>query len=303
MPGKSELLKHAGGAKHKKRLQAYGGELDASQQVIVDLRSDTITKPTRDMRCAMRDAEVGDDAYAEDPTTAELENKVARLLGKESGLFLPSGTMANVVALLTHCWSRGSQVIVGDQSFLNRCMQPGISELGSINQKTIKNQPDGTFNLLELKELLRKPYVNWPVSTVVCVENTHNYMGGRALPMHWLEELYTLCEENDAILHMDGARLINASVALAISPAQITRYCNTSTFCLNKGLGSPCGSILVGSAETLMRACQVRKMLGGAMHQSGIIAAAGNYSIDYYMGRINKDHANARLIAKGNFIC
>ncbi|XP_042238815.1 probable low-specificity L-threonine aldolase 2 [Homarus americanus] len=312
LAGKSELLKHANGKKHKKRI-AEGREnvtvatelssvLDESGMPhvlrIVDMRSDTVTQPSRAMKEAMIDAPVGDDVFSEDPSVKALEGKVARLLEKEAALLVPSGTMANLICVLTHCWGRGSEVIVGDQSHLHLWAQGGIAQVGSIHHRSIKNLPDGTFSLQELRSLVRGDDPHWPVTTLICVENAHNMMGGKALPLQWMDDLGTLCNDLNLPLHMDGARLINASVALGTVPSCLVQSCDSVSFCLNKGLGAPMGSVIVGTKEFIARALRVRKVLGGGLHQAGMFAAAGMYALDHIAPRLTLDHTNARAIAQ-----
>ena len=306
LPGKSELMKHAKGAKHCKRVQAYGrgGPSDLMQGRTIDLRSDSITVPSKDMRLAIREAQVGDDRRGEDPTVKQLESKVAMLLDKPEGLYLPTGTMANLVAILTHCWARGSRIIVGDKSFVARggpAGRPASFLFGQVEQVTVSNRADGTLDMTELREALRPGYSSplWPTTTVVCIENTHSLVGGRALTPMWINELEQLCSDTGAIIHTDGARLINAAVALAIPPSLLVEKSASATFCLNKSLGAPAGSVLVGSEDYIEKARQIRDSLGGAGHQAGMMAAAGLYAMNHLMSRINKDHYNARAIAKG----
>ncbi|KAG7159425.1 low-specificity L-threonine aldolase 2-like 1 [Homarus americanus] len=318
LAGKSELLKHANGKKHKKRI-AEGREnvtvatelssvLDESGMPhvlrIVDMRSDTVTQPSRAMKEAMIDAPVGDDVFSEDPS----------------------------VKVLTHCWGRGSEVIVGDQSHLHLWAQGGIAQgagspnvlpirasviflsittaaaaskasslanmgvascghtlyftcyqhvddliptcmrtVGSIHHRSIKNLPDGTFSLQELRSLVRGDDPHWPVTTLICVENAHNMMGGKALPLQWMDDLGTLCNDLNLPLHMDGARLINASVALGTVPSCLVQSCDSVSFCLNKGLGAPMGSVIVGTKEFIARALRVRKVLGVSEEHSSAI--------------------------------
>ncbi|XP_071530504.1 uncharacterized protein [Panulirus ornatus] len=312
LAGKSELLKHAMGKKHKKRVAEGRTNMPVPPDLssvldetgmphvlrIVDLRSDTVTQPSREMKEAMFNAPVGDDVFSEDHTVRALEEKVARMLEKEAALFVPSGTMANLICVLTHCWGRGSEVIVGDQSHLHLWAQGGIAQVGSIHHRTIKNLPDGTFSLQDLRSLVRGEDPHWPVTTLVCVENTHNMMGGKAIPLQWMDDLGALCIELNLPLHMDGARLINASVALGTSPARLVQSCNSISLCINKGLGAPMGSLVVGTKEFIARALRVRKVLGGGLHQAGIIAAAGIYALDHIAPRLSWDHTNARAIAQ-----
>ncbi|KAB7495977.1 Uncharacterized protein Anas_08158, partial [Armadillidium nasatum] len=222
-PGKSELLKHCATNKHKRKISAIGNGTkdDPLNHRIIDLRSDTVTVPNREMREAMKNAVVGDSSYDEDPT----------------------------VIVLTHCWSRGSLVIMGDQSHMYRASQGSLSEIGNVSQRVVRNLPDGTFDLDDLKNILLSHSPNWPTTTLVCVENTHTRMGGKAVPLQWIENLSQQCGEYGIPIHLDGARLINASAALGISPSRFTRYCSSATFCLNKGLGAPGGCVITGNSD------------------------------------------------------
>ncbi|KAK7078194.1 putative low-specificity L-threonine aldolase 1 [Halocaridina rubra] len=263
----------------------------------VDLRSDTVTRPSRAMKNAMLEAAVGDDAFSEDPTVNALEKKVANMLGKEAALFVPSGTMANLVCVLAHCWGRGSEVIVGDKSYMYQKMQGGIAQVGGVHHRIVKNLPDGTFSLDELKTFFQDGDTFFPTTTLVCIENTHNRMGGKALPLSWLDELGAVCEELNLLLHVDGARLINASVALGVPPSRLVARCHSVTLCLNKGLGAPMGSLVVGTQEFITRAGKMGKMLGGVLHQCGMVAAAGIYALDHVVSQLSADHNHARAIA------
>ncbi|KAK7076225.1 putative low-specificity L-threonine aldolase 1 [Halocaridina rubra] len=308
--GKSELQRHCKGAKHIKLMAKHQplAPISLSEDItteaglpqsvtFVDLRSDTVTRPSRAMKNAMLEAAVGDDAFSEDPTVNSLEKKVADMLGKEAALFVPSGTMANLVCVLTHCWGRGSEVIVGDESYMYQKMQGGIAQVGSVHHRIIKNLPDGTFSLDELRSFFQDIDTICPTTTLVCIENTHNRMGGKALPLSWLDELSAICEELNLLLHADGARLINASVALGVPPSRLVARCHSVSLCLNKGLGAPMGSLVVGTQEFITRAAKIRKMLGGVLHQCGMIAAAGIYALDNIVSQLSADHNHARAIA------
>ncbi|XP_076034712.1 uncharacterized protein LOC143021229 [Oratosquilla oratoria] len=310
--GKSELLKHMQAKKHIRRKERKEQQLEGSLSTdlanvleetgithtlyIVDLRSDTVTQPCREMKKMMMSTALGDDRFGEDPTVKTLEEKVAELLGKEAGLFLPSGTMANLVCVLTHCWGRGSEVIMGDKSFL--WDHGGIAQVGSVHHKAIENLPDGTFSLDELRSLVSVEEKTWPITTLVCVENTNKTMGGKALPQDWVNQLGMLCREFNLLLHMDGARLMNASVALGMPPIRLVQHCDSVSFCLNKGLGAPAGSVIVGSKDFIARASCMRKVLGGGLHQVGILAAAGLYALSHTATKLSLDHAHARAIAQ-----
>ncbi|XP_066961171.1 uncharacterized protein [Macrobrachium rosenbergii] len=310
--GKSELLKHAGSKRHKRRYSDMQSNISDPIELsntidepglshtlrIIDLRSDTVTRPSKAMKDVMYDALVGDDVFQEDPTVTALERKVAALLEKEAALYVPSGTMANLICVLAHCWDRGSEVIVGDESHLHQWAQGGIAQVGGVHHRTIKNLPDGTFSLSELRTLIRDNNPYFPVTTLVCIENTHNMKGGKALPLEWLDELGEMCHELNLPLHVDGARLMNASVALGMNPSRLVASCDSVALCLNKGLGAPMGSLVVGTKDFIARALRIRKVLGGGLHQCGMMAAAGIFALDHVVPRLAWDHSHARAIAQ-----
>ncbi|KAK3850851.1 hypothetical protein Pcinc_042465 [Petrolisthes cinctipes] len=265
---------------------------------VVDLRSDTLTYPSLGMKTAMMEAILGDDVLGEDPTVNALQERVARLLGKESAAFLPSGTMCNLIAVLLHCDRRGGEVLVGDNCHIYRWEQGGIAQFGGVHSKSLKTHPDGTFSLTELRQAVRADNIHFPRPSLVCVENTHNMEGGKVLPLSWLDELSVTCRELGLPLHMDGARLLNASVSLGVSPERIVRDFDSVTICLSKGLGAPVGSVLVSSAAFIERAKRLRKGLGGGMRQSGVLAAAGLYALQHIYPRLSEDHKHVQIIAK-----
>ena len=235
----------------------------------VDLRSDTVTRPCAGMRSAMAGATVGDDVYGEDPTTAQLEERVATLLGMEGGLLLPTGTMANLVAVLTHC-GRGDQAVLGGDSHLARWEQGGPAQFGGVVSRVVANKRDGTFCLSEVQaELQEEPDIHAAATRLVCTENTHCGAGGLPLPLPWLQEVAALCEQHGTKLHCDGARLLHSATALNLPPALLLSGHTSATICLSKALGCPAGSVLAGSREFIKGACRLRKGLGGGMRQSG----------------------------------
>ncbi|XP_050520507.1 uncharacterized protein LOC126893967 [Daktulosphaira vitifoliae] len=266
---------------------------------IIDLRSDTVTRPDIKMRQAMFEAEVGDDGYGEDPTVNRLENRAAQLFQKEAAIFLPSGLMGNLVSMIVHSKHRGSEVIVGSKSHILLWEQGGASQIGSLQLREVKNLPDGTFDILDLNEKLRpeSPDPHEPYTSVVCIENTHNTCGGTVLPLKWIDELSNKLKKEKIPLHMDGARVFNAAVSLGVPVSRIVRDCDSVTFCLSKGLGSPIGAVLVGSKSFIQQARRTRKVLGGAMRQAGVIAAAGLYALENCVERLADDHRRAKSIA------
>jgi len=264
----------------------------------IDLRSDTVTQPTPLMREAMARAEVGDDVYGEDPTVNRLQELAADRMGKEAGLFIPSGTMGNLAAILAHC-ARGEEAIVGDKShtFLNEA--GGISALGGIHSRQVPNQPDGSLALEDIQAAIRSDDPHYPVSRLIVLENTHNRCGGAALSVEYTASVGRLAHEHGLSLHLDGARIFNASAALGVSPGALASPADSVTFCLSKGLCAPVGSVLCGSREFISRAHRVRKQLGGGMRQAGILAAAGIVALETMIDRLQEDHQRAQRLAEG----
>jgi threonine aldolase len=264
----------------------------------IDLRSDTVTLPTEEMRQVMAGAEVGDDVFGEDPTVNRLEAEAARCMGKEAALFVPSGTMANLSALLTHC-GRGAEVILGDQSHIFLKEAGGLAALGGLNAHTLPNLPDGTMDLGQIEAAIRDEDVHHPRTRLICVENTHNRCSGAPLPLEYMDALYTLAKKHDLAVHLDGARIFNAAVALNTDAKEIARYADSVSFCLSKGLSAPVGSLLCGKAGFIDEARRMRKILGGGMRQAGIIAAAGLMALEQQVDRLAEDHENAKRLAEG----
>lgn len=270
---------------------------------VIDLISDTITKPDIHMRQAMFEAEVGDDGYREDPTVYLLENKSSTLFGKEAALFLPSGLMGNLVAMIAHMnGQRGCEVIVGDKSHILLWEQSGAAQFAGLQMREVRNLPDGSFDMSELREKFRpsNPQDYESYTSLVCIENTHNYLGGVVIPLEWLDQIGKFVKEKNVPLHMDGARVFNAAVHLGVPVSRIAEHCDSVTFCLSKGLGAPIGAVLVGNKMFIERCRRIRKSLGGSMRQSGIVAAAGVYALDNCVDRLAVDHLHARKI--GNAI-
>jgi threonine aldolase len=265
---------------------------------IVDLRSDTVTKPTPIMREAMAEASVGDDVYGEDPTVNRLQDMAAEMLGKEAGLFVPSGTMGNLAAVLAHC-ERGDEVILGNKSHIFLSEAGGISALGGIHSAQVPNQPDGTLNLEDIRAAIRDDDEHHPITRLVALENTHNRCGGVALSVEYTWAVGELVHQNNLSLHIDGARIFNAAVAQNISARMLAAPADSITFCLSKGLCAPVGSVLVGRRDFIRKARRARKILGGGMRQAGILAAAGIVALETMVNRLGEDHARARRLAKG----
>jgi len=264
----------------------------------IDLRSDTITTPTQNMRDAMAGAEVGDDVFEEDPTVKKLEEMAAERTGKEAGLFVSSGTMANLVSLLTHC-GRGEEIILGDKSHIFFYEQGGTAALGGIHPRTIQNQPDGRLLIEDIELAIRFDNVHFPRTRAVVLENTHNKCGGFPLDAEYMTAVGEIIRRNGLKLHVDGARIFNASVALETPVPDLVGSADSLSFCLSKGLGAPVGSLGCGSTEFIAQARRNRKLLGGGMRQAGVLAAAGIVALTEMVDRLADDHANARKLAEG----
>lgn len=264
----------------------------------IDLRSDTVTLPTQAMREAIYNTELGDDVFGEDPITNRLEKIAAERMGKEAAMMVASGTMGNLVSVLTHC-SRGEEVILGDLSHTFLYEAGGISAVGGIHPHTIANQYDGTMRLEDIEQAIRGSNVHFPRSRLICLENTHNRCNGSALTPEYTESVAKLAHERDLFVHLDGARIFNAAVALGVDVKELTCHTDSVSFCLSKGLSSPVGSIICGTSQFIAEARRNRKVLGGGMRQSGIIAAAGIEALEHMVDRLVEDHENARRLAEG----
>jgi len=265
---------------------------------IIDLRSDTVTLPTPSMREAISNAELGDDVFGEDPTVNRLEEIAAERLGKEAALLVVSGTMANLVCVLTHC-RRGEEVILGDRSHTFLYEAGGVSAVGVVHPHTISNQSDGTMRIEDIKAAVRADNMHFPRTRLLCLENTHNRCAGSPLTVEYTDAVAALGKEHGFSLHLDGARIFNAAVALEVDVKDLTRTADSVSFCLSKGLAAPVGSVVCGSAEFIAEARRMRKLLGGGMRQAGIIAAAGIVAIEQMIDRLADDHNNAKRLAEG----
>jgi threonine aldolase len=249
------------------------------------------------MRQAMFEAELGDDVYGEDPTVNRLESLAAQLLDKEAALFVPSGTMANLVCLLAHC-QRGDEAIMGHMAHTFLFEAGSSAAVGGIHPRTLQNQPDGTLRLAEIKAAIRDPNnPHFPRTRLICLENTHNRCGGAVLHPAYMAEIRALADEHELAIHLDGARIFNAAVALGKPPAELVRDADSVSFCLSKGLSAPVGSLVCGTAEFVRKAHRQRKMLGGGMRQAGVLAAAGIVAMETMIPRLAEDHRNARRLA------
>jgi threonine aldolase len=265
---------------------------------IVDLRSDTVTRPTPAMREAMANAVVGDDVFGEDPTINRLQEMAAEKMGKEAGLFVPSGTMGNLVAILTHC-GRGDEVIMGNLAHTFLFEVGGISALGGVFPHTLPNQADGTLEIEAMRGAIRSDDIHFPTSRLIVLENTHNRCGGVPISVEYMKKIGKLAKENGLKIHLDGARIFNAAVSLHVSAEQLASEVDSVTFCLSKALCAPVGSVLCGSREFISKARRIRKQLGGGMRQAGILAAAGIVALDKMVDRLAEDHDHAKMLVKG----
>ena len=262
----------------------------------VDLRSDTVTRPTPEMRAAIAKAVVGDDVFGDDPTVKELETLAAELTGKEAGLFVPSGSMGNEVAILAHT-RRGDEAIIEFDSHIYNYETAGPAVLSGVQLAPIKTDL-GIFSVSDIDEAIRPDDVHEPVTRLVCLENTHNRKGGIVFPLDRMRDIREFTLKRELRLHLDGARIFNAAVASGIDARDYCATCDSVMFCLSKGLGAPIGSMLVGDTEFIRLAHRYRKLLGGGMRQAGIIAAAGVYALRHNIERLAEDHVRARRLAE-----
>jgi threonine aldolase len=265
---------------------------------IVDLRSDTLTQPTPAMRLAMAEAEVGDDVFGEDPTVNHLEEIAAKRLGKEAALFVTSGTMGNLVSLLAHC-NRGDEIILGDNSHTFYSEQGGSAAIAGTHPRTLPNQLDGKLALKDIEAAIRPDDIHHPRSHLIVLENTHNRKNGSPLDAAYMRSVKDLADKYKLKIHVDGARLFNAAVALAVDARDLIADADSVSFCLSKGLAAPVGSVICGSGEFIIKARRARKLVGGGMRQAGILAAAGIVALAEMTARLAEDHANARKLAEG----
>lgn len=265
---------------------------------IIDLRSDTVSHPTPEMREAMAKAEVGDDVFGDDPTVNRLEELAAQKMGKEAGLFVASGTMGNLIAVIAHC-QRGDEAIMGTQAHTFNYEQGGVSALGGVFPHTLPNQPDGTLRLEDIESAVRGEDVHFSVSRLIILENTQNRCGGVALSAEYTRQVAALAVKNHLQFHMDGARIFNAAAAQNVDVLDLSRPVDSITFCLSKGLCAPVGSVLCGTKDFIYRSRRVRKQLGGGMRQAGVLAAAGIIAIEKMSLRLDEDHVHARQLAEG----
>jgi len=264
----------------------------------IDLRSDTVTLPTPAMREAMAGAELGDDVYGEDPTINRLEAMAAERVGKEAALFVASGTMGNLVSVLTHC-GRGDEIIVGDYGHIFLYEAGSVSAVGGIHSRQVPNQPDATLDLAQMEAAIRPDNAHFPRTKLICLENTHNRCGGACLTPDYMRRVRALADKYNLKIHLDGARVFNAAVALDVDVRELTHDADSLSFCLSKGLSAPVGSLVCGPADFIHEAHRARKVLGGGMRQGGVIAAAGIVALEQMVDRLAEDHAHARRLAEG----
>ena len=264
----------------------------------VDLRSDTVTHPSPEMRRAMADAELGDDVFGDDPTLNRLEAMAAERMGKEAAVFVASGTMGNLVSILTHA-GRGDEIIIGDKAHIFRSEAGGASALGGVAYNTLPNDNRGMLDMDELEAAIKPPNVHFTRTAMIGLENTHNACGGAPLTADDTAAVAEIAHRHGVPLHIDGARIFNASVALETPVTELVKDADSVTFCLSKGLSCPIGSIICGSADFVEGARKWRKMVGGGMRQVGVVAAAGIVALENMVDRLNDDHAAARRLAQG----
>ncbi len=263
---------------------------------MIDLRSDTLTNPTQSMRDAMATAEVGDDVFQEDPTVQKLETLSAEIMGKEAALFVPSGCMGNLISILSHC-GRGDEILLGDRSHISLYEVGGVAALGGVHPRPLPNNNDGTISIDLLEKGIRHSDIHCPPTRLICLENTHNFCQGSPITPEYMTEVRKIANKFELKIHLDGARIFNAAVALGVPVAKLTEKVDSVMFCLSKGLSAPVGSLVCGSSEFIVKARKARKMVGGGMRQVGHIAAAGLIAITEQVDRLQEDHDNAKFLA------
>jgi threonine aldolase len=269
-----------------------------SERRIIDLRSDTVTVPSPDMRRAIADAEVGDDVFGEDPTVRRLEQMAAERTGKEAGLYVASGSMSNLIAIMTHC-QRGDEAIVGSEAHVLQYEVGSAGGVAAVTLRTVPNGPRGEMEPSAVEATIRGENVHLPRTALLCLENTHNRCSGAVISVEQTQELADVAHRHGARVHIDGACIFNAALAANTTVAALSAPADSIGFCLSKGLGAPVGSVLCGDGDFIARARKNRKMLGGGMRQAGIIAAAGVYALECMVDRLAEDHTNAKVLARG----
>lgn len=280
-------------------MTASPAAIESSPMNFIDLRSDTVTWPTDKMRRAMAEARVGDDVFGDDPTVLDLEARAAKRFGKEAAVFVPTGTMGNVLAILAQC-GRGERAIMGDRTHTFGSEGGNPATVGSVQAWPAPVQPDGTIRIVDLRAGVSPTNdYHFPLARLIAIENTQAGVGGQPVPLEYIREVKALCREHELKLHIDGARIFNAAAALGVDARALTADSDTVMFCLSKGLCAPIGSLVVGTAAFADRARRIRKSLGGGMRQVGIIAAAGMIALEDMTERLHEDHATARALAEG----
>ncbi|XP_072259538.1 L-allo-threonine aldolase-like isoform X2 [Pyxicephalus adspersus] len=274
---------------------------ESGKATLVDLRSDTVTKPCTEMRRAMAEAEVGDDVYGEDPTVNEIQRRATQLFGTQDALFVTTGTMGNLISVMSHCRMRGAEVLLGDESHMNIYEQGSIAQVAGVFSRPVRTLKDGRLDLQDLESKVQHGYpdVHFAQTRLICLENTHNRMGGRVLPLSYMKEVRDIADRYGLKVHLDGARLINAAMSLGVEASEIVKYCDSVSLCLSKGLGAPVGSLLGGTSEFVAEARRIRKLLGGGMRQAGVLAAPGLVALNRARENLTLDHQNAKTFAKG----
>lgn len=267
--------------------------------VVVDMRSDTVTKPTDEMRVAMFEADVGDDVFCDDPTVNKLEKAVASTFGKEAALFVSSGTQGNLISVLAHCPNRGDEVLVGEKSHISIYEQGGVAQFGGVHPRTVRNLPDGTLDLEDIKSKLLPEDVHFTRVRLVCAENTHGLLGGKVIGPEFMAKLSETIRGTGIKLHLDGARIFNAATALGLPVIKLVEHADSVSTCLSKALGAPIGSVIAGTAEFIASARRLRKALGGGMRQVGVIAAPGLIAFEKMSKNLQTDHDNAKRLGSG----
>ena len=264
---------------------------------MIDLRSDTVTLPSNEMKSFLIKAPLGDDVYGEDPSINELESKIANLFDKEDALFVPSGTMANLISVLTHC-NRGDEVLLGNKSHIFKYEAGGISAFGGIHSHQLQNNNDGTINIKDIQNNIRNHNDDhYPKTSLMCLENTHNLCYGAPIQNDYVSNVKTILNQNNIHLHIDGARIFNAAIALNVDVKTLAKHSDSITCCLSKGLSSPVGSLIISNYNFIQKARRLRKALGGGMRQAGLLASCGLFSINNMITRLKEDHNNANELA------
>ena len=281
---------------HSARL--YGGPSQVFGEDYIDLRSDTVTRPSQKMRDAMATCKVGDDVYKDDPTINKLEFEIAKLFGKEEALFVPSGTMSNLIAFMINVRGKGEGAILGSLSHVYNIERGGISALGGIHPIIVPNKPDGTMDLNQLAYIIPPNSIHLSQPRVIALESSHNICNGRVLKLDFIKEVKKIANKHKLRFHLDGARALNAAVALNIDPAVMVEDFDTVNFCLSKGMGCPVGSLVMGTKQDIEFARVIRKMLGGAMRQAGVLATCGLVSLEDWKQKLKVDNDNALWLAK-----